>query len=231
MIVTIDGPAGAGKSSIAKGVADALGFDFLDTGAMYRALTLGAIRTQIDWDDVDALAEYARIAVLKWENNRIFLDDLDVSDDIRSPTVTSAIHYFADLPRVRSELSSQQRRIAIDRDMVTEGRDQGSEVFPDAQCKIFLTASPEERARRRQEQLTQAGRFLPLDEILSAQNRRDHEDESRPLGALKPAQDAVIIHSDGMTSDEVMQRVLAVIKTSAKTSATAAKSGNSPLDR
>jgi cytidylate kinase len=222
VIVTIDGPAGAGKSSIARALAVKLDFDFLDTGAMYRAITLGIIRSQLEWEDIPGLIDFAGRAVLKWENQRIFLNNVDVSEEIRTPTVTSAIHYIADLPEIRDELSRQQRRIASDlnasgRGIVTDGRDQGSEVFPHAMCKIFLTASPEERARRRQEQLTQAGRFLPIDEVLQTQNRRDAEDRSRPIGALRPAEDAVVIQTDGMTPDEVLKKVISVVQQAMET--------------
>ncbi len=212
MIVTIDGPAGAGKSSIARQVAERLGFEFLDTGAMYRAVTLGAIRSQIDFTDVDALVAYVSSVRIRWKSHRIYLNDEDVTDAIRTPTVTAAIHYLADLPEVRRHLSKQQRRIAAGRDIVTEGRDQGSEVFPDAGCKIFLTASPSERAARRQQQLAEAGRYLPIEEVLAAQNQRDREDRSRPVGALRPAADAVVLKSDGMSPDEVLSRALEIVE-------------------
>lgn len=212
MIVTIDGPAGAGKSSIARQVASRLGFDFLDTGAMYRAVTLGAIRAQVDFDDVQAIVQYAARVKLRWDGERVFLNGNDVSDQIRTPTVSDAIRFVADQPEVRRQLSTLQRQIAARRDIVTEGRDQGSEVFPDAECKIFLTASPEERARRRQQQLTLAGRPLPLEDVLKAQQRRDAEDCSRPVGALRPAPDAVVIESDGMTSDQVLKRALEIVE-------------------
>ncbi len=214
MIVTIDGPAGAGKSSIARQVAQQLGFEFLDTGAMYRAVTLAAIRAQIEWDDHDALIKLASGLTIKWKGDDLLVNGDDVTNEIRSPTVTGAIHFVADLVEIRRILSEQQRRIARGRDIVTEGRDQGSEVFPDAECKIFLTASSEERARRRQQQLTKQGRPLPLEDILQAQNRRDEEDRSRPMGALRPAEDAVVLESDGMTPDEVLQRAVEIVKQS-----------------
>ena len=210
--MTIDGPAGAGKSSIARQVADRVGFDFLDTGAMYRAVTLGAIRAQIDLQDVDALVKFANRVQLRWEDHKIYLDGVNVTDEIRTPIVTNAIRYIADLPEVRFQLSKQQRRIAEGRNIVTEGRDQGAEVFPDAECKIFLTASSEERARRRQQQLAEAGRYLPLEDVLKAQDQRDAEDQDRPIGKLRAADDAVIINSDGMTSDEVLQRALEIVE-------------------
>ncbi len=212
MIVTIDGPAGAGKSSIAKRVAQRLGFEFLDTGALYRAVTLGAIRAQIDFQDVDALVQYAKQVNLRWDGQRVFLNGDDVSDEIRSPTVTDAIRFVADVPEVRHQLSRLQREIAVGRDIVTEGRDQGSEVFPRAECKIFLTASAQERARRRQKQLADAGRPMQIEQILRAQERRDEEDRSRPVGALRPADDARVIQSDGMTSEQVLEDALRIVE-------------------
>ncbi|TWU46314.1 Cytidylate kinase [Rubripirellula tenax] len=217
MIVTIDGPAGAGKSSIARQVADELGFEFLDTGAMYRAITLGAIRRQIEFDDIDGLIQYARLARLRWEECRVYLDDVDVTDDIRTPTVTAAIGRIADIAEIRSLLSMQQRKIAEGRDIVTEGRDQGSEVFPDAECKIFLTASPTERAIRRHQQLAEAGRHMAIEDVVAAQKRRDFEDENRPVGALRAADDAILLHSDGMSPDEVLRRAIEIIRATTET--------------
>jgi cytidylate kinase len=211
VIVTIDGPAGAGKSSIARQVADRLGFEFLDTGAMYRAITLGAIRNQVEFDDPTTVIGFAQKARLRWEDHRLFLDDTDVTEEIRSPIVTDSIRFVADLPEIRSLLSQRQREIARGRNIVTEGRDQGSEVFPDAECKIFLTASPEERAKRRHQQLADNGRPIPLDEILRAQNRRDEEDRNRPMGSLRPADDAVVLQSDGLTTEEVLERTLEIV--------------------
>ena len=214
MIVTIDGPAGAGKSSIAHQVADRLGFEFLDTGAMYRAVTYGALQNEVDLNDPDALAQYASTITLRWEDQRIYLDDVDISEQIRSPVVTKSIRYLADIPRVRDQLSQQQRRIAKGRDVVTEGRDQGTDVFPDAECKIFLTASPEERARRRQQQLADAGKQVTVQEILVAQNQRDLEDRMRDVGRLRAAPDAIVLQSDGLSADEVLEKVLEIVENS-----------------
>ena len=211
MIVTIDGPAGAGKSSIARDVAKELGFSFLDTGAMYRAITFGAMRRGIAWEDVSALVDFAREARLSWNDDRIDLDDEDVSQEIRTPSVTSNIRFIADPPEIRECLTLQQRRIASGRDLVTEGRDQGTEVFPDAECKVFLTASPEERARRRQVQLVAEGRDITFEEVLIAQNQRDLEDRMRPVGRLRAALDAVVVTTDGMPPMEVRQAVLDVV--------------------
>ncbi len=212
MIVTIDGPAGAGKSTIARQLADRLGFNFLDTGAMYRAITLGAIRKQIDFNDKKVLISYTRSSTIEWNNDRILLNDDDVTDEIRSPVVTDSIKHVADVTEIREALSEQQRRIAQSQDIVTEGRDQGTDVFPHAGCKFFLTASPAERARRRHHQLAERGRPIPVEQILAAQNRRDAEDRERPQGALRPADDAVIIHSDGLTFEAVVQQILITVQ-------------------
>jgi len=210
--VTIDGPAGAGKSSIAKQVSQRLGFEFLDTGALYRAVTLGAIRQRIEFDDSDALVRFSKSVQLQWKNNRVLLNRDDVTDDIRSPTVTDAIRYVADLPDVRNQLSKLQRRIAKGRDIVTEGRDQGTDVFPNAECKIFLTASPEERASRRQHQLSENGRFMAIEEVRRAQDLRDQQDYNRPVGALAQADDSVVISSDGMTPEQVVDQIVQVVE-------------------
>ncbi|MEC7679111.1 MAG: (d)CMP kinase [Planctomycetota bacterium] len=212
MIVTIDGPAGAGKSSIAKIAADRLGFEFLDTGALYRAMTLAAIRAQVDFSDTQEIIRFSSTVDIQWDGQRVLLKGEDVSEQIRTPPVTDAIRFVADLPEIRSRLSEIQRQVSTGRNMVTEGRDQGSEVFSDAECKIFLTASPEERARRRHQQLADMGRPVPLDEILRAQDRRDEEDRSREIGALRPADDASIIESDGMTTEDVLELILKIVR-------------------
>lgn len=212
MIVTIDGPAGAGKSSIAKIAADRLGFEFLDTGALYRAMTLAAIRAQVDFSDTQEIIRFSSTVDIQWDGQRVLLKGEDVSAQIRTPPVTDAIRFVADLPEIRSRLSEIQRQVSTGRNMVTEGRDQGSEVFSDAECKIFLTASPEERARRRHQQLADMGRPVPLEEILRAQDRRDEEDRSREIGALRPADDASIIESDGMTTEDVLELILKIVR-------------------
>jgi cytidylate kinase len=213
VIVTIDGPAGAGKSSVAKQVAAAIGFDFLDTGAMYRAITLAAIRADVDWQDTGALIDLARKTEIDFREDRIFLFGEDVSSLVRLPSVTDVIRHVADIPEIRDVLTHKQREYAFGRDVVTEGRDQGSEVFPAAECKIFLTASPEERALRRQQQLAAAGRHVPVEDILVKQNQRDLEDRMRPVGRLRPADDAVLVQTDGLSPQQVLERVLTIIHT------------------
>lgn len=211
VIVTIDGPAGAGKSSIARQLADAMGFDFLDTGAMYRAIALAAIRADLSWHDRDAIIKLAKRCQIEFRERQVWLNGNDVTELIRTPSVTDVIRHVADLPEVREILTQRQRTFANGRDIVTEGRDQGSEVFPDADCKIFLTASPEERAKRRQQQLAEVQRYVPLEDILAQQNRRDLEDQSRPVGRLRPADDAFVLDSDGLSLEDVLLEVLRVV--------------------
>ena len=214
MIITIDGPAGAGKSTVARALARRLAFRFLDTGAMYRAVALAAMRHGVDWQRPDELAELAQeldIAVL---GETILLDGEDVGEAIRTSEVTAVTRHAADNPRVRRLLVQLQRKVAGGENIVTEGRDQGTVVFPDAQCKVFLTAGARERAKRRLGDLHAQGETATLDKVLAAQQQRDREDASRPIGALMPADDAVELNTDGMTIDQVVDRLEAMVKES-----------------
>ena len=212
MIVTIDGPAGAGKSSAAKALARRLGFRFLDTGAMYRAVALAASRRGIDWDDPAALGDLARRVNIEVRESRTLLDGQDVSREIRTHAVTSLTHYAASNPAVRARLVELQRSAAGDDNVVSEGRDQGTVVFPAAECKIFLTASAEERARRRLRDLEARGEKLSLQEVLADQNRRDHRDATRDVGPLVVADDAITVMTDGLSADEVVHRLEALVR-------------------
>jgi len=212
MIITIDGPAGAGKSTIARALAQRLGFDFLDTGAMYRAVTLAGMWRKLDWDRPDELAELARGVEIELVDDRVFLDGEDVSEAIRSREVTRLSRHAADNPAVRGRLVELQRAVAGGKDMVTEGRDQGTVVFPDARCKVFLTASPEERAARRVRDLEARGESATLAEVLGEQERRDRRDSSRSVGPLLKASDAVELNTDGMTPEQVVDRLVELVR-------------------
>ncbi len=198
MIITIDGPAGAGKSTVARALARRLGFRFLDTGAMYRAVALAALRRGLDWDAPDDLARLARKLDIRTLGQRILLDGEDVSEAVRTSEVTAVTRYAADNLQVREFLVELQRKLAAGDDVVTEGRDQGTVAFPRAECKIFLTASPAERARRRLLDLQSQGEPVTLEQVLAAQERRDREDATRPVGPLAPALDAITIYTDGL---------------------------------
>lgn len=212
MIVAIDGPAGAGKSSAARALARRLGFRFLDTGAMYRAVALAGLRQEIDWQDGLALAKLARQVEIQLPGERVLLNGIDVTHEIRTLAVTSVTHYPANNPAVREHLVALQRQLAADRQVVTEGRDQGTVVFPHAECKIFLTASPAERARRRLRDLKEHGETVSYEEVLSDQNERDRRDANRAVGPLKPADDAIEFNTDGLSPDEVVDGLEALVR-------------------
>src|SRR3954447_8903410 len=198
MIVTIDGPAGAGKSSAARQLAQRLGFEFLDTGAMYRAVTFAGLRAGIDLADQDALAKLLDAMKLEMPPGKVILDGEDVTDTIRTPEITKASGLVADSPVVRRRLVEWQRRLADGRSLVCEGRDQGTIVFPQAACKFFLVADPEERARRRQQDMAARGEMVPLEVILRHQEVRDARDAARDLGPMRPADDAVLLDSTAL---------------------------------
>ena len=207
MIITIDGPAGAGKSSAARALALRLGFQFLDTGATFRAVTLAALRAGIDLRDQEALTRLLDGLHLEMPAGRVLLDGEDVSDLIRSQEVTEASKPIADSPVVRARLAQFQRELAHGQNIVCEGRDQGTLVFPRAECKFFLVADPVERAHRRQRQMLARGEARELDEILRAQEDRDRRDASRALAPMVPADDAIQLDSTGLTPEEVVDQM------------------------
>ncbi|MBN1395942.1 MAG: (d)CMP kinase [Pirellulales bacterium] len=212
MIITIDGPAGAGKSTVARALARRLGFRFLDTGAMYRAVALAALRRGYDWDQPDDLARLAEDLDIRIDGDRVFIDGEDVTEAVRTTEVTAVTRYAADNPRVRARLVELQRRLAGDDNIVVEGRDQGTVAFPGAECKIYLTAGAEERARRRLRDLQAQGEPVAFEEVLSAQELRDREDAARPVGPLRQAPDAVLVGTDGMTLDGVVDRLVSLVE-------------------
>ncbi len=217
MIIAIDGPAGAGKSSISKRLAQELSFNFLDTGAMYRVVTLACLRAEIDLSNETAIAACAAACSIQLDAEKVYLNGENVSDLIRTPEISRSIRAIADNQGVRQQLVRQQREIVGQRDFVTEGRDQGTVAFPNADCKIFLTASPIERASRRQAQLAMAGIHMELEAILADQDQRDAEDTTRVHGNLAVASDAIYVHTDGMQEDEVVQRLVEIVQGHSRT--------------
>ncbi|MCE5304043.1 MAG: (d)CMP kinase [Planctomycetaceae bacterium] len=215
MIITMDGPAGAGKSTVARALARRLGFRFLDTGAMYRAVALAGKRAGLDWDAPDDLARLARSLDLQVAGDRILLNGEDVTEAVRASDVTAVTRYAADNPQVREHLVKLQRRLAAaEQNVVTEGRDQGTVAFPNAECKIFLTASPEERARRRLRDLQAQGEPVTFEQVLAAQQQRDQQDASRTVGPLRAAEDAVTLCTDGLSLEQVVDRLEKIAKSS-----------------
>jgi len=211
MIVTIDGPAGAGKSSAARSLAKKLGFRFLDTGAMYRTVTLEAARRQIDWNDSAALASIAENLDLRITDDRVFLGGKDVTDAIRTFDITAHTRHAADNLAVRQRLVQLQRELTADADFVTEGRDQATVVFPKAECKIYLTADDQVRAQRRYQDLISRGEQVTFDEVVKKQLQRDQQDMQREIGGLRKAKDSIEVQTDGMTAAEVVLKLEEIV--------------------
>jgi cytidylate kinase len=212
MIVTIDGPAGAGKSSAARALARRLGFEYLDTGAMYRAVTLAALRTAIDLADDNAYVPLLAGMDLEMPAGRVLLNGEDVTGEIRKAEVTAASGAVADRPVVRRRLVELQRRIAAGRDMICEGRDQGTIVFPQAACKFFLVADSKERARRRQKEMAARGEVVPWEELVRAQDARDCRDAARDIAPMVPAPDAIHLDSTDLSLDDMVAQMEAEVR-------------------
>ena len=216
MIVAIDGPSGAGKSTLAKRIAKDLRFTYLDTGAIYRALALKILRRAVDLNDTAALTAIVNdTAIDLRETNgqlQVFLDGEDVSASIRTPEVSQMASRASALAMVRHRLLDLQRALARRGNVVAEGRDIGTVVFPEAQVKIFLNASIEERARRRCDELHAAGRAVSLQETIREMEERDRRDSERDIAPLRKADDAVALDSSGLTADGVAEKVLQLIK-------------------
>jgi cytidylate kinase len=193
-------------------VADQLGYMFLDTGAMYRCVALLAQENEIAWENEDAIGELGRTLAYVAEQDKVFIAGEDVTLTIRSPEVTAAVHRAADNVQVREALVNLQRQLASDKNVVTEGRDQGTLAFPDAECKIYLSASPTERAQRRVDQLNANGGSVTLAETLEQQTLRDEQDEARELGGLQAADDAMFVVTDGMNIMEVVEHIERLVR-------------------
>jgi cytidylate kinase len=205
MIVTIDGPAGAGKSTTARALAQRLGFAFLDTGAMFRAVAWFAQQRGVAWHDDAALEQLlSNFALEMPARGGIFLHGQDISQEIRTAEVSQGASVVAASPAVRPRLAALQRQIAQGGNIVCEGRDQGTVVFPDAGCKFFLTADPEERLQRRAREMQQRGRAVDLARLREELQQRDQRDTQRALAPLREAEDAIIVDSTHMTHEQVL---------------------------
>jgi CMP/dCMP kinase len=207
-IVAIDGPSGAGKSTVARSTADALGLPALDTGAMYRAVTLAVLDRGVDPSDGHACAAVARDVDLRIDGT-VMLDGRDVSRAIRGPAVTAAVSTVSAHPGVRSALVARQRAWVDQRGGgVVEGRDIGTVVFPDATVKVFLTASERERARRRQRDEVAAERTVDVERVREDLERRDHADSTRPVSPLQPAEDALVLDTTNLSVPDIVSTIV-----------------------
>ncbi len=213
MIIAIDGPAGAGKSTVAKTIAQKLGFLYVDTGAMYRALTLKAIREKIDSKDISRIIEMAGRSRIDLRNNQdgsliIFLDKEDVTGAIRKPLITKSVSDIARIKEVREVMLEIQRRLGKERDSVLDGRDIGTVVFPDADKKFYIDARFDERVRRRYKELIGLGQEITQEEVALDLSNRDTIDSTREIAPLKKADDAIYIDTTDMTIEEVVTKIL-----------------------
>jgi cytidylate kinase len=215
IVVAIDGPAGAGKSTTARLLAAKLGYDLLDTGAIYRVMALLSKRAGVSWEDGKGVAALATGLDLRFQLeggvNHVLVGGADVTTDIRAPEMSDGASRVSALPEVRAALLDLQRRLGAQGGVVVEGRDIGTVVFPTAGAKFFLTANAEERARRRVAELRAAGRPADFETTLAEMQARDQRDSTRDVAPLKQADDAVAIDSSGMTIDEVVSRMAAIV--------------------
>ena len=217
LVITIDGPAGSGKSTAAKLLARKLDASFLDTGAMYRAVTLAAMQSGIDMSDQEKLLEVMGKKKIDFTSREgtmlVRIDGADVSEQIRKPEVTANAHYVASAAKLRERLVEMQREFAAGEEkIVTEGRDQGTVAFGDADIKFYLTANTGERAKRRLMELRAKGRSDRLEDVQRAIEERDKSDKNRAVGPLRPADDAIFIDTTKLSIEEVVEKVLGCVK-------------------
>lgn len=216
MKIAIDGPAGAGKSTLAKELSRKLGYIYIDTGAMYRSLTWKALQNSIDLGDAQALFELARNTRIHFRNDsdmqKVICDNLDISEEIRTPQVSGAVSKVASYPEVRKIMVQQQQEMGHSVSVVMDGRDIGECVLPDAEYKFFLTANREERARRRTEELKFQGYKVIPELIEKDMLQRDKDDAAREVGALKILDDSIVIDTSNLTIEQVLQKILSIIQ-------------------
>lgn len=214
MIIAIDGPAGAGKSTVARLVAKRLGYLYINTGAMYRAFTLKALQNGIDLENENELVELAKGSKINFEDggSRVILDGNDISQEIRTPEIDKNISTVVKHPRLREIMVRQQQDIGKQGDAVSEGRDLTTVVFPDAEVKIYLDASIDERTKRRYEELKQKGYDLDVTQVQNDTARRDESDKTREHGPLRFAQDAILLDTTGMNIEQVVESILEIVK-------------------
>ncbi len=214
--IAIDGPAGAGKSTVAKAAAKELGYIYVDTGALYRAVGVNALREGLNTKDAQAITgSLEKITVeLKFENGsqQVYLNGSNVSEEIRTPAASMAASDVSAIPAVRSFLFDLQRDIAKHNNCIMDGRDIGTVVLPDARVKIFLTASPEVRAKRRYDELIAKGADVDFKKVLEELIERDYNDSHREIAPLKPAQDSVTVNTDDLSLEQSINMVVSVIK-------------------
>ena len=211
MIIAIDGPAGSGKSTIAKLVALELGFEYLDTGAMYRMVTLRLVNKKISLEDIRSIEKELKNMKIDILNNRFFLNNVDVTDEIRTPIVSENVSKVAKIKEIRYKMVELQREISKSKNTILDGRDIGTVVFPNAQLKVFLVASSEERAKRRVKEFESKGINISYQEVLDEIIKRDKMDSTREESPLLQAEDAVLVDTSSMSIDEVSNKIVELV--------------------
>lgn len=216
-VITIDGASGTGKGTVSQLLAKRLGWNFLDSGALYRVLALAAQKHRVALDNekaLEVLAEHLDVQFIAQESKlpKIILEGEDVTETIRSEKIGNAASIVAALPAVRASLLSRQRAFREAPGLVADGRDMGTVIFPDAELKIFLLASPEERAMRRYAQLKERGISVTLSDLINELRERDKRDQERAIAPLKPADDAICIDTDNLSIDQVVERILSELE-------------------
>ena len=207
-VIAVDGPSASGKGTVAATVAEALGFRYLDSGALYRLVALAAIQYGTDLEDEEELARIAANMDVEFRTGRTWLEGRDVTQALRTENVGAAASRIAAKPRVREALLVRQRRFRAPPGLVADGRDMGSVVFPDAPLKVYLTADVETRAERRYKQLMEKGMYAKMGDVVEELRRRDERDSSRPVAPLKHYPDAIFLDTTGLSADQAVQKIL-----------------------
>ena len=212
IVVAIDGPAGAGKSTISKIIAQKLNLKYIDTGAMYRAVTLKAIKNNLDLCNNNEISHMVKNSNISINDEKIFIDEIDVTEEIRMPYVNEKVSIVSAMPGVREVLKEKQRKMAENFNVIMDGRDIGTNVLKDANIKIFLTASVEERAKRRYKEMIEKGISTTFEDVFKDIENRDKIDSSRKANPLKKADDAVMLDTTGMKMNEVVDAIIKIIQ-------------------
>ena len=212
LVIAIDGPAGAGKSTISKLIAKNLGINYIDTGAMYRAITYKCIKEDIDVNDIQRVVDLCSRTDVDFVDNYIYLDGQRLNEEIRSLQVSSRVSDVAKIPQVREFLLEKQREIGKRSDVILDGRDVGTHIFPDAKYKFFLNASAQERGRRRYQELIDKGQSVALEEIIEDIKKRDYIDSTRKVAPLVKADDAIEVDTTSMTIDQVVTYISDMVR-------------------
>ena len=212
LVVAVDGPAGAGKSTISKEIAKALNLEYIDTGAMYRALTLKVLEKGVNINDIDKILDILESCSIYFKNNHVYLDGINVDKEIRENRISKYVSDIAKIKEVRCEMVKRQRQLSKESNVIMDGRDIGTVVLPHANFKFFITASPEVRADRRYKELLLKGEKVTYEQVLKEIKTRDKIDSTREVAPLKKAEDAYEIDTTNMTIQEVVNKIISTIE-------------------